>query len=133
MKLFPLLSLVALVMWASTGCQHGIHSGHRNAIKAALRAKQGAVGQSVFGITPVHLVEGGAPMTIESRFVGKCPYDGTLTVSESCMPTGSWTVHGTNVQHWTITYLCPTDRMMFNDYRLQILPDTVSVRLPIRD
>jgi hypothetical protein len=81
---------------------------------------------------PTHTEPPGRPLiTTETRFVSRCPYDGTLALSQSTLPSGGTTVGGTNVQQWSITYTCPRCGMMFSDMRLQILPDTKSLRLPL--
>ncbi len=74
---------------------------------------------------------GRPPITINTRFVSRCPYDGTLALSESTLPSGGSTIGGTNIQDWTISYTCPRDGMMWTDSRRQILPDPKSLRYPL--
>lgn len=70
-------------------------------------------------------------ITTETKFASKCPYDGTLTVSKRTAPFGCHTAGGTNFQEWCITFICPRDGMVFSDRRVQIVPDTRSLRLPL--
>jgi hypothetical protein len=85
------------------------------------------------------------PITMKTQFAAKCPYCSTLNFSKSCMQSGSGMVpititnatatFTTNVliATWSIQYICPRCGMPHSDHRLQSVPDTTSVRLPVLD
>ncbi len=74
-----------------------------------------------------------AILTTSTKFAGKCPYDGTISLSTSCLPSGSTTASGTNVTSWSINFQCPTCLMYFSDTRTQTIGDVKSIQLPIRN
>lgn len=71
-------------------------------------------------------------ITPETQFVARCPYDGTVCLSKSCVCSGGSTAaDGSNVQEWTINFVCPRDGMSFCDHRTQTIAAIKSIRLPI--
>lgn len=134
-----LLSTLLLLFLVGLGCQspNPFSKTQQQTINLALQSP-GTVTKlisnpAVLGVAPSMIVDLGPPITTQTQFAGACPYDGTVNLSKTCTPTSYWTVNGTNVSQWTITYTCwrPSCAMDFSDYRLQVLQDTKSVRLPI--
>ncbi len=73
-----------------------------------------------------------ATITMSTRFAALCPYDGQLTFSQSCIPSGGSSMpEGKTMQTWSITFVCPACGMPFSDSRQQVVLPTKSIQLPV--
>jgi hypothetical protein len=115
-------SILLIPLLITVGCQTYVSS-----------RDQSAIGRALDKLGPPALAQPQPAITINSKFASRCPYDGTIAISKSCLVMGSTTSGGTNIQTWVITYVCPRDGMTFSDQRIQLVPNLQSIRLPIID
>ena len=134
MKLFLLLPFVVSFLCGCESLQPGYVS----------RVKEKTIETELAKGGPKQTVHPQPAITMTTRFASACPYDGTITISLSTLPSGGYATNIVvtnavnevtnilvNVQQWSIMYKCPLCFMDFSDARQQTLPNTRSIRLPI--